>query len=244
MINKRGQVTIFIIIAIIIVGAVAAFFMLKENVKKDIYTSETTPIANFVQECFDEVLENAIYNIAKQGGYSGYSYPSKESTDSEATYYLLNGENHMPSKARVEKEISEYVNRKFFLCSRHFINFTDYQIEEGNLECSTKILDDHVRLTVDYPLTIKKGESVSRIKDFESEIPVRLMLVYNSVSDFIDQQEETSDKVCLSCLDLAIENNIYVEMESKYNGTVVFTFRDESSELNDEPLEWVFANKY
>ena len=32
--NKRGQVTIFIIIAVLIIGGIVAYFSLKENIKK------------------------------------------------------------------------------------------------------------------------------------------------------------------------------------------------------------------
>ncbi|MEK0336615.1 MAG: hypothetical protein QQN41_04175 [Nitrosopumilus sp.] len=243
MINKRGQVTIFIIIAIILIAVVALYFTLRGTLQKEVYTPEVAPIANFVQECIDQTFEDSLIAVAKQGGYSGYTYLEKTNEEG-VTYYLLEGKDYVPSKKRVEKEISEYLNRKFFLCSRHFVNFTEYQIEEGNFESSIRILDKKVVLTINYPLTITKGKSSSRIEDFESEVQVRLGIVYDSVIDFMDKQRKSSDKVCLSCLDMSIQNDLYVDMISYYNKTVVFTFRDENSKLNDKPLEWVFANKY
>jgi len=243
MMNKRGQVTIFIIIAVILIAAVILYFVLKDSFPPEETLIETSPVINFVQECFDQTLEGTLQNISKQGGYSGYSYLSRETTDSGVNYYLIEKNNYFPSKDFVEHQIEEYFERKFFLCTRHFIDFRDYNIEEGLLETSVNINDEEVILKADYPLTITKSKSTFRTKNFESQVKVRLGIVYDSVSDFINQQKQT-DKLCLSCLNLAVENNIYVDMESYYDGTVVFTFRDDSSELNNKPLEWMFAIDY
>jgi hypothetical protein len=191
----------------------------------------------------DTTLEETIYNISKQGGYSGYSDIPRETTDSGINYYLFDGKTSFPSKIFVENQIEEYFERKFFLCAEHFSNFQDYQVEEGNLDTSVVIGDKEIILNANYPLIIKKGESSLIIEDFESRISSRFGILYNSVIDFVKQQENNG-RTCLTCLDLAIKNDIYVNMESFYDGTVIFIFRDNSSELNDIPLEWVFANKY
>ncbi len=242
--DNKGQVTLFIIIAIIIVAIVVVFFVFRDSFEGERGLSiEIAPIANFVQECMDTTLESTLYNISKQGGYSGYSYLSRETTDSGINYYLFEGKSSFPSKNLVENQIEEYFERKFFLCTNQFSNFQDYSIEEGLLEISVSIEDDEIKLKAKYPLTIIKGESVSKIENFESKISSRFGTVYNAVSDFMEQQED-SETICLSCLNLAIKNDIYVSMENSYDGTILFTFRDNSSKLNDNPLEWVFANKY
>ena len=243
MVNKKGQVTIFIIIAIILIAAVALYFVFRDKISVSSDDSTVTPITNFVQECIDQTFENSLIAIAKQGGYSGYTYLEKTNEDG-VTYYLLEGKDYMPSKKRVETEISEYFERKFFLCSRHFVNFTDYQIREGNFESSTKINDQSVELEIKYPLTIIKGDKTSRIEYFESKVLIDFGIFYDSVFDFINQQKQVGDKLCLSCSEMAIENNIHVDMESYYGEIVILTFTDDYSELNNELFEWVFANKY
>jgi len=242
--NKRGQVTIFIIIAIVLVVAVASYFIFRDNLTRDTSNLEEAPIINFVQECFDQSLEDAVDQIAKNGGYSDLTSTPRESTNSGQTYYLIEGENYLLPKEEIKEELDRDIARNYFLCSQHFIDFPEYEITEGNLEISIEILDDSVIIESRYPLTITKGEESSRVEKFESEIDVRLGLVYDSIYDFINQQIKYKEEVCLSCLNLASENDIYVGMENEYNGTVIFTFRDDYSKLNNEPLEWVFANKY
>jgi hypothetical protein len=244
--KKRGQVTIFIIVAVLLVAIVAVVFIFRENLGLTENTNEqSAPVVNFVQGCVDETFNESIYHVAKNGGYSGYSYLSRESTESGIKYYFFRNSNYMPSKALVEDQIEEYFERKFFLCINQFSNFKDYSVKEGILETSVSIEEDEVVLEAEYPLTITKENSVSRIRDFESEIPSRLSVVYDSVNYFI-KEHNTRESLCLGCLSFAVENDIYVDMESSYDGTVVFVFKDNSSELklNDKPLEWVFANKY
>ena len=240
MLSKKGQVTIFIIIAILIIGAVILFFTFKGTLRKEVVTTETAPIKNFVDECLEETAEEVIYKVG-QGG--GYYFPPKESTETGIAYYLINNKSYIPSKEKVESEISFFVSEKLFFCTRNFVDFPEYEIEQGEIQTITEIGENEVKLNVNYPLTIKKGESVSRIKSFETEIPVWLGAIYGSVSVFI--LEETEQGICLSCLsNISETSNLYVNMFDYDNETTIFIFKDENSIINEKPFEWVFANKY
>src|SRR3989338_9790312 len=89
--SKRSQLTIFIIIAILIVGAVALFFTFKSKIiKTDEYPPEISPVANFVQECLGETAENSIYEIAQQGGYFDAPEENFLFSDLKVPYYWIN----------------------------------------------------------------------------------------------------------------------------------------------------------
>lgn len=246
--RKKGQLTIFIILAILIIAFVVLFFVFKGRfIWEKPLNPETAEIKNFVQTCSDDSLEEAVFRVGKNGGYR---FPENvfEFENSKVTYYLLNEKNYLPSKEQVEQEISDYFDIRLFVCTNYFADFPDYEIEQGNLESSAKILGDKVILKMDYPLAIQKrgSESKSVIRKFETEIPIRLGAVYDSVSEFIVEQEKYKQQgFCLSCLpeDLA-ENNLFVSVNDGINNTKVFTFRDNSSKLNNKTFEWVFANKY
>lgn len=242
--NKRGQITIFIIIAIVIIAGVGIFFAVRGSLgSEEEIPQEVAPIVNFVQECTDMTLEETVYAVAEQGGYSGYSYLDGSITDSGVRYYFFEGKNYFPTKTMVENQLEEYFERKFFLCTNSFSDFPDYLIEEGLLETSFSIEDDEVRLKARYPLVITRGGETSKVENFESRIYSRLGVVYNSVSYFI-KEHQNRETICLGCLDFAAENEIYVNMTNSYDGTVVFIFRDDSLKLNNKSLEWIFANKY
>src|SRR3989338_8068337 len=246
MLLKRGQLTIFIIVAILIVGAVVLFFVFRGGIQKEKpLNPEVAPIQNFVQTCLDDSLEEVVFMVGENGGYR---FPENvfEFEGKEHAYYLVNGNNYMPSKIQVEKEISDDLNAKIFICTNYFSDFSDYEITPGNAESSVKILEDKIILEMKYPLTIKKGESISILEDFKTEIPVRAGLVYDSAFEFILEQEKNKQQgFCLSCLpENLIQNNLNVEINDKINNTLIFRFKDNASKLNNKTFEWVFANQY
>ncbi len=61
MLSKKGQLTIFIIIAILIIAVVGLFFVFRGGIQKEKPVSpESAPIKNFVQECLDDSLEEVV----------------------------------------------------------------------------------------------------------------------------------------------------------------------------------------
>ncbi len=241
--SKRGQVTIFIIIAILVIGAVALFFIVKEGLGKEAYSSEIAPVANFVEECLEDSLVDVVYRIGEGGGY--YYPGSVLSTELlEVPYYIKEGESYMPSKEKIELEISKYVHRELVLCLGDFALFPEYEITKGKITPEAKIDADKVSVKMNYPLTIKKGETSQRIKDFETEIPVRLGIVYDSISDFIEREQE-DEGFCVSCfLEIAVENDLYANVFDYDNETTIFIVRDFNSVVNDKEFVFNFANEY
>ena len=186
--SKSAQVTIFVIIAILIIAGISLYFVLRKEVpEKTDYSPETEGIYNFVQECLEQTSEEVIYNVGQRGGYY---FPPELSTESGIPYYLINGKNYVPTKAEIENEISKFVSEKLFFCTRNFIGFSEYEIEQGEIKTKTQILEEVIILNTNYPLTISKGNSSSRIEDFEIIIPVCAGIVYNSVLEFLNTESE------------------------------------------------------
>lgn len=242
---KRGQITIFIIIAILLVSSVVLFFVLKGNLKipgKPI-SPETVEIQNFVEECLDDSLEKVVFRIGENGGY--YSLGQAVSTPVlEVPYYIKDNKNLMPSKENIENEISKYVSRELVFCLGDFTLFREYNITKGKIVATTKIESERVLVEVNYPLTIIKGESSSKIKKFNSEVPVRLGLVYDAVAEFIVADLKTDD-FCITCLLSAIQETGLKATPTFYGeNTQIIYIEDPLSKLNKKEFVYVFANEY
>jgi len=242
-------VTIFIIIAIIIVAAVALYFMFRESkdTEKPVYT-ESAQVYNFVQECLEITSKQSLYFIGLHGGYF---IPPEKSTVYGVPYYIYLGDYLFPSINKIEDEISIFVESSLILCVEDFEDFKEFKIDQGEVEAVTSIRDKFVSIKVNYPLTIKKGESVSRIKDFESEIPVRLSVLHNASKFILDSHFENSGKLCLSCLlEYQKENSLQVNMQSNEE-TIVYeivdtlsTLKIKEDEFEPENYKFRFAIKY
>jgi hypothetical protein len=65
--EKRGQVTIFIIIAIILVASLSLFFIFRDKLSGPRFSGD--PVYLFIENCIEEVGGDAIYYITRNGGH-------------------------------------------------------------------------------------------------------------------------------------------------------------------------------
>lgn len=238
--KKRGQVTIFIIIAIIVIGAIVTFFTFQDQIKS-LFTSQEDSIYLFVETCIKDVGQDAIYLTSQKGGY----FISPElSTSKGIAYYYINGENNLPSQKIIEEQISFYIKNMLSLCTQNFSDFPDFEISQEQVDVETDIKNEEIMFDVKYPLTIKKEDSVTRIEDFENiKIPIRLGIIYNTAKEII-QNQLTRDDLCISCIsNIALENDLKIDLTAE-DEDLLFTITDENSLIKNVPLKFSFANKY
>ena len=67
MVNKRGQVTMFIIVAIIVVALAALFYAISPKLGIDLSPSAKNPEA-FIETCLKDDLKEIVEQISLQGG--------------------------------------------------------------------------------------------------------------------------------------------------------------------------------
>lgn len=240
--DKKAQITIFIIIGIIIIGAAISLFAFKDNLKISFFNPEIEKVQLFVENCILDVGSEVVYDIGLGGGYS---FPPNFSISSGIPIYYSNGKSYMPSKKQIENEISEYISARLFFCTKNFVNFPEFEITQREIETKTTINNNKIILDIKYPLSITQEDSTSFIENFENiEIPIRLGIIYDSIEEIINEQLNY-ESICLSCiLDVALENDLYVNLMDYDEETVVFIFKDENSKINNETFKFVFANKY
>ena len=241
--KKRGQVTIFIVIALVLVGIVGLYFSLTGRLDlSGPVNPSVEEVYVFTQSCIEKVAYNALSDVGRNGGYVE---PTNLSAFNGIPYYISEGENHMPSKEMIENEISKSVSDALPACTWGFENFPDLVIDQTTVKTRTKIENDKIILNVEYPLRIVKGEDISTLKDFKDiEIPVRLGIIYDSIERMLIDQESATG-ICLSCLlDVTTQNNLYINMTNYDENTIFFTVIDENSKINEENFEFKFANEY
>ncbi len=239
--SKTSQATIFIIIAIVIVAGLLAYFFARDNLERTI-SPEVQPLYDFVDDCIRKTAEDALYHISDTGGY--FTAPEL-SADNHIAYYFYNEENYMPSQEKIEEEINTYVNTMLFFCTKNFEDFPDYTIEQGMIETNTIIEDEKVMFTVDYPLSIQKAESSYSFKIFTHEIPVRLGIIYNVIEKIMEEQMLEKDAICMNCLgEVAEEADVFISLRNIDEENVIFYIIDYNSEINGEIFAFSFANRY
>lgn len=240
---KKGQVTIFIIIGILVVGLVLLFLLVfnnQENSKDPIFI-EVKPVNDFVQECFETTSKEALYFIGLHGGYY---IPPEESTIFGVPYYIYSSQSRIIPEEKIEFEISRFIEESLPLCLKEFESFPEFEIEKGEPKATTEIGQDSVFIDLNYLIKMTQGESVYFLEEFESEIPVRLDIVYEVCEFITNYGLENPGKVCLSCLlDLEAEKQVQINMQSS-DEAVVYEIVDEKSTLDIFEIEGFQLENY
>ncbi len=240
---KRGQISIFVIIGILIIVVVGIWFGVRSGIfEKEKVNPEVQPIYSFVEDCLKKTGYEAIDYTSKKGGY--FVSPNL-SLDNGIPYYLYEGKNLMPSKEKFEEQISLYIEDSLIFCINGFIDFPDFEVEFQDLKTETKILDENVEIKLNYPLSILKGENSYTFKNFEVDIPVRLGIVYSSAFDIILNQMDIPDSVDIFLInEVGLINDVDINLLDYDDRVVILTIVDKNSKINEDDLIFNFANKY
>ena len=244
---KKGQVTIFIILAIFIVAGAILFFILRESSESIKSPSvEIESVVVFVQECIESKGEEALFFIGQHGGY--YFTP-EPSTSTGVPYYFINQNNFFPSKEKIQDEFSQYLNEALPECTDDFTKFENFVIDEGEIETEVFISKEKVILDVNYPLKISKGEEVFLVEEFHNiEILINLYSIYDIAEFIFWQHVQNTNKICISCL-LNIQNEKDFQIIANTEGDTIiysiidtsFSFDLQNNLLEPESYKFMFA---
>jgi len=235
--GKRGQIAVFVIIGVIIVAIITLLLINRNYFNRD--KIEVSSIRGFVESCIEKEGIGIIYEVGRKGGY--YFAPEPK-IDSGIPIYYKDGETYVPDKEEIEKEISFYLEKKLFFCTKNFVDFPDFEIKQGEIEVDADMGNEKIELKVEYPLKVERGENVVLLEDFEIDVDVRLGILYESAKQFALSSGE--EGYCLTCLlELSLENDFFVDTLDYDTNTVIFIFRDEDYKLNDKTTRFVFAIK-
>lgn len=242
---KRGQITVFIIIAILVLVLATSIFFIKKDsfgLKKENISPLVQPVYLFIQQCIDETSEEAIFYTSERGGY--YNLPEK-TLDDLTPYYLYEGKNYMPSKETIEQQISLYIDENLNNCINDFNNFPDFKIQQSKIKTTTKINENKVTININYPLSISIENNTHTFEEFNSEVPIRLGVIYNAIYQIM--QEQIKDPTTLDPNDLyevSLEKDINIKMVGFIENSIIFIITDEDSKINNQDFVFIFANKY
>ncbi|MFH1711387.1 MAG: hypothetical protein ABH840_03685 [Nanoarchaeota archaeon] len=162
--SKKGQLTIFIIIAVIVVAAVL-FIVFYPQIK--IIVSPVTP-SGYVEDCISKELDNAVTIVSENGGsinpenVINYEGKEIEYLCYTAEYYKTCVMQQPLLKEHVEDEISSYIKPIAERCVNELVS--DYQdrgynvdLRKGNV--SVEIMPHNILVNVNSVLTLEKDST-------------------------------------------------------------------------------------
>jgi len=246
---KRGQVTIFIIIAILIFAAIGGIVYI-EGVKKPSESPEVKEVSGFVSDCLQQVSEDAVIAIGEQGGYYNLPEITNYFLFFPKPYYIYETQNLVPLKGLLEKSINDYIASNIDFCLGDFSDFEQRGLDvrkTNSNRVTTRIRGNEVLISAKIPIRITKDNSTSLVNDFSALVrPVRLETLLKASRDIAASETKDPRTICITCIqDIAQNYSLQVTItDTDDRNEFIYTLIDEQSNFTGLPFEYSFAARY
>ncbi|MBI2102498.1 hypothetical protein HYT55_01560 [Candidatus Woesearchaeota archaeon] len=199
---RRGQVTLFIILGIILVLAlVVVVFVTRETLTvkpEELVTTGKGPVADYIANCIKKLGEEALSRIGEQGGYvdlpqeiaqNGYVH-LKTSPFTAVPYWAYGTTRAVPSLQTVTVQIDSHIQQNLRECVFGPGAFTQTYnlVEKSDITADTNIVDAKVIFAVHWDIEVqdKQGEIIQQLIDHGAESPVKLKRLYDTAVRITD----------------------------------------------------------
>jgi hypothetical protein len=228
--SRKGQVTIFIILGIIIVAGAVLFYTFYPQIKSSV-TSSNDPRA-FVQSCIQDKVNEVVGNISEHGGSVNPSfYYNYEGTPVEYLcytneYYKTCTVQQPFLKTHIEKEIETNIASTVSTCldeMKKSFEAKGYKVRlvKGNI--TAELLPQIIAITINSDLTLTKGNS-QNYKKFSIVVNNNLYELV-SIADSILQWEATYGDAETTVY-MSYYHDLEIQKKKQSDGTTVYILTD------------------
>jgi len=243
---KRGQVTIFLMVGILILFIFAGLFYIVSVLEQKGLLAETeelpetlalkTRVSSFVESCLRETAIPGIYLLGIQGGVIYPADPTKVliTESSIINYGYLNGVDQLSVEA-MEEELDLYIEENLDFCLDDFYPFTEQGllITSKELNSESKINGEQVVLRLDYEVKIVKGEDELTLNSFSGTVPLQVGNVVEEAKSLVENREQVS----------SVQSAYFRTAFPFSRDTIIYSLSDENSVIDGAPFTFMFAVK-
>ncbi len=215
--KKRGQVTIFIVLGIVILVVFGFLFFVRGNVNEASFEEEmnslTVPkeiesVKLYFDNCVEDLVDEGLTTIGEQGGYinlpkdimfRSYTNPFSNSLEiydglKVAYWYYESANgiemNQVPSLENIEVELENYINDNFKECYYNIYSFE----QEGYEFSLPSLVNSDVKInTNNIQVSVNALVSVNH-KDVNANIEKHMILVDSKFGDMYDSAVSIMNK--------------------------------------------------
>ncbi len=248
--NKRGQITLFIIVGLVIIAIFAILLYTKKEVSEVYVPSTSEPVKNLIQNCFYRSAEDGVYSLSSNGGafysdnvfYSGEVKDKKEVSYLMSNYFYFDGKNLIPSLDDFEGDLSVYVETLMNAClfEDNASYSEDYVLLPNNFSVVTNINEKGVFFETEDPLVILDNNKRIKSGRFFTNVSVNLDYMHEVSSEIVDIMF-TEDR---GLVDYLYNTGLNVSVYDFEEDIVVYRLENLNKNLNGEPYFFMFAAKY
>ena len=242
--NQKGQVAIFIMLALVIVAVIIVILLKPKSIIPS--TNEFSP-SSFLKSCLESDLKSNIELLSKNGGYKEegelkYQGDKIKYLCYTAEYYKTCVIQQPLLKEHFEKELSISLSSKAQQCIQNLKKEYEgkgYQVTSGKTDLSVSINPEETNLILNSPLTIKK-ENTQSFRQFEIKEKSQMYELLMTAVSILDYESSLGDSE--TTLYMKYYPNLKIEKVKLSDGSKVYTLTNvitkESFRFASRSLSW------
>ena len=241
---KRGQITLFIILGIIILIIVTAYLILRsapeENVIEETldFDNSVKAVETYAKGCIQDSAAASLLYFGFSG--SRLDKPRYEYDRLTTTYLRDNTENRLQSLAEWESTLSSIFETSVkSLCNFSTLHNIEVQVSEPKAD--VKIKDTITTFNINYPINIISGDTSKQLDTFTVNLPVRLPLIHSTANTLIKDNLEHPDLITVSLLN---DFDAEVTVSSLESNILLYTITDPTSDINDDNFVLLYLDRW
>jgi len=204
--KKRGQVTIFIIIAIVIISAIALFFLFRSGIEiPGIGIGKETSPSSFLESCIEDKIKETTEIISSQGGYINNPLNktfkfTEEDSPLDISYLCYTQNYYIPCINQepmliqhLKDEIKNYISDDVGDCFDGLTSSLDkqgYSVDVKYRGFEVELMEKKVVIEIDAELTLTKSGETTKQEDFKIIVPSRFYDLAIVVQEIVSQEAE------------------------------------------------------
>ncbi len=232
--SKRSQVTIFIIVGILIVIFAILIYLFYPDIRTSV-TTETKNPSQFIQDCVQEEIENAVNTLSTQGGFLEPEHYFLYK-DQKIGYLCYTNEYYQTCivqqpllKEFIESEIRDEIQGKVDECFDSLVkNYEDkrYQVDLKKGETKIELLPKRIVTTFNDSLTLTKGKT-ENYDSFRVVLNNNLYELVSITNSIIDWEATYGDSE--TTLYMTYYHDLKVEKLKQSDGTTIYILTDRNN---------------
>ena len=233
--NKKGQVTIFIIIALVIVVLGILIYMFYPQIKAGLGLGPQNP-TSFIQTCIEEEIKDGAEKLSLQGGslspehYILYNSEKIEYLCYTGEYYKTCVVQQPMLKRHIESEIKNEIKEEVEACFNSMEESYRSQGYDVNLrkgETGIELLPKRIIATFNYSLILTKDES-EKYGSFRVVLNNNLYELISIANSIIEWETTYGDSE--TTIYMNYYHDLKVEKKKQSDGTTIYILTDRNTE--------------
>lgn len=203
--KRKGQVTVFVIIGIMIIAALATFFIFKSSIGEERVPTYAEPIKTKFIQCLEDDISSGISFIGANGGYlfspEFVAGNRLNPTSSKLSFAGLEipywsylsassfAKEQLPTISLMENQLADFLELRIMQCDFDEFREDGYIIKMENPSVLVSISEDFVDVDVNLDLSVEKDSDMILLNEHSLRYNSRLGYLFDMSMKLYEKQK-------------------------------------------------------